>query len=70
VVAKTEQNADDDTSLNMNPSTGNGMASKHTDPNTHTGMSIIGNGNLHILVPTYTSQYSAQRRACWQMAKK
>jgi hypothetical protein len=26
-----------------------------TDPNTHTGMSISGNGILHVLVPTYTS---------------
>ncbi len=68
MVAKTEQNGDDDASLNMNPSTGNGMASKRTDPNTHTGMSIIGNGNFHVLVPTYTSQYSAQRRACRPMA--
>jgi hypothetical protein len=28
-------------------------ASTHTDPNTHTGMSITGNGNMRILVPTY-----------------
>ncbi len=28
-------------------------ASTRTDPNTRTGMSITGNGNLHILVPTY-----------------
>jgi hypothetical protein len=25
-----------------------------TDPNTRTGMSITGNGNLRVLVPTYT----------------
>ncbi len=24
-----------------------------TDPNMRTGMSITGNGNLHVLVPTY-----------------
>jgi hypothetical protein len=55
VVAKTEQNADDDTSLNTNPSTSKGMCqyTYGTDPNTRTGMSITGNGNLQILVPTY-----------------
>jgi hypothetical protein len=30
-------------------------ASTRTDPNTRTSMSITGNGNLRILVPTYTS---------------
>ncbi len=30
-------------------------ASMHTDPNTHTGISITGNGNLHVLVPTCIS---------------
>ncbi len=29
-------------------------AIRHTDPNTHTGISITGNGILCILVPTYT----------------
>jgi hypothetical protein len=29
-------------------------ASMHTDPNMHTGMSITGNGNLSVLVPTFT----------------
>jgi hypothetical protein len=29
-------------------------ASTRTDPNTHTGMSITGNGKLCVLVPTYT----------------
>jgi hypothetical protein len=28
-------------------------ASTRTDPNTRTGMSITGNGNLRILVPTH-----------------
>ncbi len=42
VVAKTEQNEDDDASVHTNPSTpvracANSM---RTDPNTHTGMSI------------------------------
>ncbi len=31
-------------------------ASTRTDPNTRTGMSITGNGNLRILVPTYIQQ--------------
>jgi hypothetical protein len=54
MVAKKEENADDDASLNTNPSTGMGMCSTHTNPNTHTGMSITSNGNLFVLVPTYT----------------
>ncbi len=29
-------------------------ASTLTDPNTRTGMSIPGNGNLRVLVPTHT----------------
>ncbi len=56
MVAKTEQNGDDDASLNTNPSTGRACDSSRTDPNMRTGMFITGYGNLHILVPTYILQ--------------
>ncbi len=45
MVAKTEEKMDEDECLNTNPSTGTGMCQY--------GMSITGNGNLRILVPTY-----------------
>ncbi len=56
MVAKTEQNADDDASVCMNPSTGKGMCQYNTraDPNTRTVMPITGNGNLRFLEPTDT----------------
>ena len=55
MLAKKEDNADDDVSLNTNPSTipVRACASTRTDPNTRTGMSIASsNENLRILVPT------------------
>jgi hypothetical protein len=58
MVAKKEENVDDDASLNTNPSIGTGMChSTCTDPNTRTGMSITRNLNLCILVPTYVYIY-------------
>ncbi len=55
MVANTEQNADGDASVHTNPSTSKGMCQYVSDPNTRTGMSITGNGNSRVLVPTYTS---------------
>jgi hypothetical protein len=58
MVAKKEENADDDTSLNTNPVPVWAFASTRTDPNMRTGMSITGYGNLCILVPTYIQNHA------------